>query len=84
MGLKQRLDDDLKAALLSGEREKADVLRGLKAVVLNEEVAKGLRDSGLEDAAIEQLFAREVKKRAESASLYDGAGRPSVVVDPAR
>jgi uncharacterized protein len=80
VGLKQRLDEDLKAALLAGEREKADVLRGLKAVVLNEEVAKGVRDTGLEDAAIEQLFAREVKKRAESATVYDGAGRPELAL----
>lgn len=78
MGLKQRLDDDLKAALLSGDRFKTDVLRGLKAVVLNEEVAKGVRETGLEEAVIEQLFAREVKKRAESATLYDQAQRPEL------
>lgn len=78
MGLKQRLDEDLKAALLAGDRFKADVLRGLKAVILNEEVAKGVRDTGLEEAVIEQLLAREVKKRAESANLYDQAGRPEL------
>lgn len=75
MSLKTQLDNDLKAALLGGDRFRADVLRGIKAVVLNEEVAKGVRDSGLEDEAIEQLLAREVKKRAESAAVYDQAGR---------
>lgn len=68
--LKQRITDDLKAALLGGEREVAETLRVLKAAILNEEVAKGLREEGLDDAAIEQVIAREVKKRHESAKLY--------------
>jgi hypothetical protein len=45
---------------------------------LNEEVAKGKRDDGLDDAVIEQLVVREVKKRNESATIYDGANRPEL------
>jgi uncharacterized protein YqeY len=71
----QRIADDTKAALLGGDRFVAEVLRGLKAAILNEEVAQGKRDTGLDDAAIEQIIAREVKKRNESASLYTNAGR---------
>lgn len=79
MALKAQLDNDLKAALLGGDRFRADVLRGLKAVILNEEVAKGKRDEGLDDATIEQLIAREVKKRQDSATQYEAAGRPELV-----
>ena len=79
MALKAQLDNDIKAALLSGDRFTADTLRGLKAVILNEEVAKGVRDTGLDDASIEVLVAREVKKRAESATLYAQADRPELV-----
>ena len=75
MALMQRIADDTKAALLGGDRFVAEVLRGLKAAVLNEEVAQGKRETGLEEAAIEQIIAREVKKRNESASLYTQAGR---------
>lgn len=75
MSIKDTINDDLKAALLSGNRLKADVLRGLKAVILNEEVAKNLREDGLDDESIQQLIAREVKKRNESADLYKNAGR---------
>lgn len=75
MALKEQLDNDIKAALLSGDRFVAAVLRDFKAVILNEEVAQKKRDTGLDDAEIEKLFAREVKKRAESAALYDQAGR---------
>lgn len=70
MALKEHIQNDLKAALLGGDRFVSEVLRGLKAAILNEEVAKNLRDEGLSDAAIEQVIAREVKKRHESAALY--------------
>lgn len=75
MALKQQIENDLKAALLSGDRFKAEVLRGLKAVITNEEIAKGARETGLDDETIEQLVARELKKRNESAEVYESAGR---------
>jgi uncharacterized protein YqeY len=78
VGLKQQIDDDLKAALLGGDRFKGEVLRGLKAVILNEEVAQQKRDEGLDDSAIEQLVAREIKKRNDSATQYEQAGRPEL------
>ena len=78
MALKAQLDNDIKTALLGGDRFRADVLRNLKAVILNEEVAKGLREEGLDDATIEQLIAREVKKRVDSAQQYEAAGRPEL------
>ena len=79
MSLKAQLDNDIKAALLSGDRFTAAVLRDFKAVILNEEVAQKKRDEGLDDASIEKLFAKEVKKRQESATLYDQAGRAELV-----
>ena len=75
MALKAQLDNDIKAALLGGDRFVAAVLRDFKAVILNEEVAQKKRDEGLPDEDIEKLIAREVKKRHESAALYDQAGR---------
>lgn len=70
MSLKQTIQDDLKAAMLSGDRFVADTLSNLKASILNEEVATGKRDEGLGDEAVEKVIAREVKRRAESAKLY--------------
>lgn len=78
MALKEQINNDLKAALLGGNRFAGEVLRGLKAVILNEEVAQSKRDSGLDDSIIERLVAREVKKRNESAIIYDGANRPEL------
>jgi uncharacterized protein YqeY len=81
MGLKSRISDDLKAALLSGDRFAGETLRSLKAAILNEEVAQGKRDEGLTDEVIEQIVAREVKKRNESAELYAANDRAESAAD---
>jgi len=65
----------MKAALLGGNRFEGDVLRNLKAAILNEEVATGRRETGLSDAEIEKIIAREVKKRHESVKLYEANDR---------
>ncbi|HEX7963158.1 MAG TPA: GatB/YqeY domain-containing protein [Candidatus Saccharimonadales bacterium] len=72
--LKDRLDQDLKKALLAGDKVLATTLRGLKSVILYAEVAKGVRDSGLPDDEIIALFGKEAKKRQESADLYKQGG----------
>jgi uncharacterized protein YqeY len=72
--LKQRIDQELKQALLAGDKTLATTLRGLKSVILYAEVAKGSRDTGLSDEEILVLFAKESKKRQESADLYVKGG----------
>ncbi|MDQ5932325.1 MAG: uncharacterized protein QG649_410 [Patescibacteria group bacterium] len=81
MALAETIQNDLKAALLGGDRFKGDVLRNLKAAVLNEEVALGKRDEGLADEEIEKVIAREVKKRHESIKLYEANNRPELAED---
>lgn len=84
MALMQRLQDDTKAALLGGDRFVGDTLRNLKAAILNEEVAQGKRDEGLSDADIEKVIAREVKKRHESATLYEQNDRAESAAEERR
>lgn len=84
MALKEQLQSDMKAALLGGNRFEADVLRNLKAAILNEEVARNKREEGLSDPEIEQVIAREVKKRRESIALYAQNGRQDLADDEAR
>lgn len=74
MPLKDDITADLKTAMLARDEFVTTTLRGLKAAILNEEVAKGLRDEGLSDEAIEQLIARESKKRDEAAKLFEQGG----------
>ena len=78
MALKQRINDEMKAALLGGDRFVGETLRNLKAAILNEEVATGKRDEGLSDEEVEKVIAREVKKRGESAKIYRDNARPEL------
>ncbi|HMR72438.1 MAG TPA: GatB/YqeY domain-containing protein [Candidatus Saccharibacteria bacterium] len=72
--LKDTINADLKAAMLARDSLKTQTLQGLKSVILYEEVAKKIRETGLDDAQIEQLIAREVKKRDEAAELFERGG----------
>lgn len=72
--LKERIQVDLKAAMIARDSLRTQTLQGLKAAILNEEVAKKIREEGLDDAAIEQIVAREVKKRDEAAGLFEQGG----------
>jgi uncharacterized protein YqeY len=74
MSLKEKIDQDIKQAMLAGEKTLVTTLRGVKSVILNEEVAKGVRDSGLPDDEVTALLAKEAKKRQESADLYVQGG----------
>lgn len=82
--LRERINNDLKAALLERHRFVADNLRNLKAAILNEEVALGRRDDGLNDTEIEAVIAREVKKRNESKLLYEQNDRPELAEQEAQ
>ena len=72
--IKQKLQDDVKAAMLAGDSLRLETLRGLKSVILYAEVAAGKREEGLTDDEILALFSKEAKKRQESAELYVQGG----------
>jgi uncharacterized protein YqeY len=72
--LEDKLEQDIKTALLAGDSIKATTLRGLKAVLLNDKVAKNKREEGLSDDEVIALFSKEAKKRQESADLYVQGG----------
>jgi uncharacterized protein YqeY len=74
MNLKEQIAADFKTAMLARDSFSTELLSGLKAAILNEEVAKGIRDAGLADDAIQTLIAREVKKRDEAAGLFEQGG----------
>ena len=71
MSLKEKINADLKVSMLARDSFSTNVLRGLKAAILSEEVAKNKREEGLDDSEIESVIVREVKKRNEAAKLLD-------------
>lgn len=76
MTIKQRIDSDLKVALLAGEKDRVTTLRGLKSAILNAEISANARESGLSNEALTQILTKEVKKRTESAEMYIQGGSP--------
>jgi uncharacterized protein YqeY len=72
--LEQKLEQDIKAAMLAGDSERVSTLRVVKSVLLNEKVAKGKRETGLSDEEVLPILAKEAKKRQESADLYVQGG----------
>jgi uncharacterized protein YqeY len=72
--LEQQIEQDIKAALLAGDKTKATTLRGLKSALLNVKVATGKRDSGLTDEEIFPVLAKQAKQRQESADFYIQGG----------
>lgn len=78
IGLSEKIQNDMKVALLGGDRFVGETLRNLKAAILNEEVAQSKRDTGLSNDEIEKIIAREVKKRNESLAIYEQNNRPEL------
>lgn len=72
--LRAKIDQDLKNALLSRDKQRVEVLRGLKSAILYAEVAMNAREKGLPEEDMLKVIAKESKKRAESAALYQKAG----------
>lgn len=72
--LEQKIEQDLKTALLAGDAQRVSVLRGLKSVLLNVKVATGKRDSGLSDEEVLPILGKEAKKRQESVDMYKQGG----------
>src|SRR6185369_3806228 len=80
MSLLERIQDDMKAAMKSGEAERLQTVRFLLAQLQNrgkEKQATGQAPLLTEEEAIEVL-QREAKKRKESAQLYEKGDRPDL------
>lgn len=71
--IKQSIENDIKTAMLSGDKELVSALRTIKSVILDVEVNQNLRDTGLTDDVIIALLQKEFKKRGEAAVMYDNA-----------
>ena len=74
--LKQTIRADLKTAMKAKEKQRTSAIRALLAAIQAEET-NGSRHE-LEDADILKVIAREIKKRRESAEVYDDNGRPEL------
>lgn len=78
MNLKQKISDDLKSAMKSGDTAKRDTLRMLDSMVKNVEIEKKKREQGLDDAEVQEVIARAIKQRKDAVEQYEKGGRPEL------
>ena len=72
MSLKERINDDMKAAMRAGETGKRDAIRLLLAAVKQKEVDERIV---LDDAAVVAVIDKMLKQRRDSITQYEAAGR---------
>ncbi|MET0468446.1 MAG: GatB/YqeY domain-containing protein [Aeromicrobium sp.] len=75
--LKDRLRDDLNAALKSRDALRTSVIRMVLAAITNAEVA-GKEARELTDDDVLTVLSSEAKKRRESATAFDEGNRPEL------
>ncbi len=76
MTLKERLLDDMKAAMKDKDLNKKNAVQMVRSAVL--QVEKDTKVT-LEDDGIIDIIAKEVKKRRDSLSEYESAGRQDII-----
>jgi len=73
--LKQKIFEDLKAAMREGNAEKRDTLRMLDSMVKNVEIEKKKREIGLSDEEVQEVVAKAIKQRKDAIAQYTEGGR---------
>ncbi len=72
MGLKERLDQDLKTAMREKAQQRLDTIRMLKSAIKYREIELM---KPLDDAGIQGVIASEVKRRRDAVEQYKAGGR---------
>ncbi len=80
MGLKEKINADLKEAMKSGDKHRVMALRSLKTAIMNAEKA-GKVAKELTDQEIVSIVMKEVKQRQDSIEEYRKAGRDDLVAE---
>jgi hypothetical protein len=70
--LKQRLTDDMKAAMKAGDKPRLGVIRLINAAIKQREVDERIE---LDDTAVLAVLEKMVKQRRDSIAQYEAAGR---------
>jgi len=68
--MQDKIDSDLKTAMLAGDKQRTEVLRSLKTALQYEAVNAKSIDRKLDDQTVQKVLARESKKRQETAEIY--------------
>ncbi len=83
MALKDKLTEDLKAAMRARDQVRLDTLRALITELKNMEIARRGegKDGGLEEADELAVLSRARKQREESIVAFEGGNRPELAAN---
>ena len=76
MTLKERINDDMKSAMRSGEKDRLAVIRLLQAAIKQREVDERIT---LDDAQVTSVLEKMIKQRKESVVAFEKGGRADLV-----
>lgn len=76
MTLFEEINSDIKIAMKSKDKEALAILRIVKALLQNEEIAKGSKLNSDEELTV---LSREVKQRKEALTEFEKAGRQDLI-----
>lgn len=76
MGLEEKLLQDMKSTMKSGDKLALETIRMVRSQIKNVSLAK---QKDLSDEDIIEVLSRELKKRKESIELYQKGGREELV-----
>jgi uncharacterized protein YqeY len=76
MTLKERITEDMKTAMRSGEKDRLAVIRLLQAAIKQREVDERIT---LDDAQVTAVLEKMIKQRKESVVAFEKGGRADLV-----
>lgn len=82
MSLENKINEDIKKAMLAKDRERLDALRAVKSAILLLKTEKGSDGEVSEEAEI-KVLQKLVKQRKDSAELYKEQGRDDLYKEEA-
>jgi uncharacterized protein YqeY len=78
MNLRERISEDLKSAMKSGDKIRLETLRTMRAVLLEKEIEKRGPGPGMTPEDEVATLTTAAKKRKESIELFLKGGRPEL------
>jgi uncharacterized protein len=78
MGLAEKINDDIKQAMLAKDKRKLEALRAVKAALLLIKTGKDTSSDEIPETIEMQMLQKLVKQRKETAVIYQEQNRPEL------
>ncbi len=78
MALKQKVEGEIKSAMIAKDKVRLTALRAIKSIILLEETKEGFKGELTEDDEM-KLLTKAAKQRKDSAEIYEKQGRADLL-----